>query len=45
MDQKKEAIADLESAIQRFTAKNDSQNSDRLQKQLDKWKTTATEPS
>jgi tetratricopeptide (TPR) repeat protein len=42
MNQKKEAIADLEQAIEIFSSKNDPKNVERLQRQLQKWKTTST---
>lgn len=39
MEKKQEAIADLEQAIKIFSSKNDSKNVERLQKQLQTWKT------
>jgi tetratricopeptide (TPR) repeat protein len=42
MEKKQEAIADLEQAIKIFSSKNDSKNVERLQKQLQKWKTLTT---
>jgi tetratricopeptide (TPR) repeat protein len=39
MDRRREAVADLEQAIKIFSSKGDSKNVERLQKQLQKWKT------